>query len=192
LKLAFADGHHEASYPCGRCENRRMLSGYTMSAHLAKKRFMSNYLSWHQHGEVRPAVADESNENDDVDQMDDMVADIGSGCDLESEDPPSEVQNFYRLIATSEENVHDSTDMTMLQAMTHLMGFKSKYSFSNQYCNDIVKFVIDLILAKYNMLKDLYQFKKIVDGFRMDYEKIDSCKKIACCFGRSIRMTPNI
>jgi hypothetical protein len=38
-----------------------------------------------------PAVADESNENDDVDQMDDMVADIGSGCDLESEDPPSEV-----------------------------------------------------------------------------------------------------
>jgi hypothetical protein len=40
---------------------------------------------------VQLAVADESNENDDVDQMDDMVADIGRGYDLESEDPPPEV-----------------------------------------------------------------------------------------------------
>jgi hypothetical protein len=28
-----------------------------------------------------------------------MVTDIGRGYDLESEDPPSEVQNFYRLLA---------------------------------------------------------------------------------------------
>jgi hypothetical protein len=37
-----------------------------MSAHLAKKEFMSNYLLWHQLGEVQPTVADESNKNDDV------------------------------------------------------------------------------------------------------------------------------
>jgi hypothetical protein len=80
---------------------------------------------------VRPAVADESDGNDGVDQMDDMVADIGRGYDLESEDPPSEVPNFYRLIAASEEKVHDDTDMTVLQVVTHLMGFKSKYNFSN-------------------------------------------------------------
>jgi hypothetical protein len=48
---------------------------------------------------VRPAVADESDGNDDVDRMDDMVADIGSAYDLESEDPPPEVQNFYILLA---------------------------------------------------------------------------------------------
>jgi hypothetical protein len=52
---------------------------------------------------VRPTVADESDRNDDVNQMDDMVADIGRGYDLESEDPLSEVQNFYRLLAASEE-----------------------------------------------------------------------------------------
>jgi hypothetical protein len=80
-----------------------MLLEYKMFAHLAKKGFMSNYLLWHQHGEVQPAVADELDENDDVDQIDDMVADIGRGYDLESEDPPSEVQNFYRLLTTSEE-----------------------------------------------------------------------------------------
>jgi hypothetical protein len=43
-----------------------MLSEYEMSTHLAKKGFMSNYLVWHQHGEVQPMVADESDGNDDL------------------------------------------------------------------------------------------------------------------------------
>jgi hypothetical protein len=37
LKLAFAGGCHEASCPCSKCENRRILSEYEMSAHLIKK-----------------------------------------------------------------------------------------------------------------------------------------------------------
>jgi hypothetical protein len=68
-----------------------MLSEYEMSTHLAKKGFMLNYLLWHQHGKVQLAVADESNRNNDVDRMDDMVANIGRGYDLESKDPPLEV-----------------------------------------------------------------------------------------------------
>jgi hypothetical protein len=34
--------------------------------------------------------------------MDDMVADIKRGYDLESEDPPLEVHNFYRLLVALE------------------------------------------------------------------------------------------
>jgi hypothetical protein len=67
LKLAFVGGHHEVSCPCNRCEYRRMFSKYEMSAHLAKKEFMSNYLLWHQYGEVQHAVVDESDGNNDVD-----------------------------------------------------------------------------------------------------------------------------
>jgi hypothetical protein len=91
-----------------------MLSEYEMFTQLAKKGFMSNYLLWHQHGVVQPAVADESDENDDVDRMDDMLADIGKGYNLESKDPLPEVQNFYRLLAASEEKVHDGTHVTVL------------------------------------------------------------------------------
>jgi hypothetical protein len=60
--------------------------------------------------------------------------------------------------------VHDGTDLTLLQAMTHLMGMKSKYNFLNQCYNDIVKLIIDLILAKHN------------------YEKIDMCEKNCMLF----------
>jgi hypothetical protein len=91
LKLAFTGGRREASCPCSRCENRRMLSEYEMSAHLHKKGFISNYLLWHQHGEVQPAVADELDGNNDVNRMDDMVADIETRYDLESKDPLQEV-----------------------------------------------------------------------------------------------------
>jgi hypothetical protein len=127
-----------------------------------------------------------------VDRMDDMVIDIGRVYDLESEDPPLEVQNFYSLLAASEEKVRDGTDVTILQAVTHIMTFKLKYSFSNQYYNDIVKVIIDLIPAKHNMSKDLYLSKKIVSGLEMNYEKVDANKKIACCFRRSTRTTPNV
>jgi hypothetical protein len=41
--------------------------------------------------------------------MDDMVADIRRGYDLESEDPLLEVPNFYKLLAAPEEKVHHGT-----------------------------------------------------------------------------------
>jgi hypothetical protein len=62
--------------------------------------------------------------------------------------------------------------------VTCLMGFKSKYSFSNQCYNDIVKLIIDLIPGKHNMPKDLYQSKKIVSDLRINYEKIDAYEKM--------------
>jgi hypothetical protein len=85
------------------------------------------------------------------------------------------VQDFYKLLAALKEKVHDGIDVTVLQAVTCLIAFKSKYSFSNQCYNNIVKLIIDLIPAKHNMLKDLYQSKKIVSGLEMNYEKIDAC-----------------
>jgi hypothetical protein len=65
--------------------------------------------------------------------MDDMIADIDMEYDLGSGDqhPPPEVQNFYMLLAASDEKVHDGTKLTVLQAVTRLMGMKSKYNFSN-------------------------------------------------------------
>jgi hypothetical protein len=157
LKLAFASDRREAKCPCNRCQNKRMLCECEMCGHLAKHGFIPNYLVWHQHGEVQAAAPAESDGSDDEDRMDDMIADIGLEYDLVSRDqqPPPEVHNFYRLLAASEEKVHDGTEMTVLQAVTCLMWMKSKYNFSNQCYNDIMKFVIDLISVKHNMPKDL-------------------------------------
>jgi hypothetical protein len=179
LKLAFIGDCREAKCSCNRCWNRRMLSEYEMSGHTAKHEFMSNYLVWHQYGEVQAVTPAESDESDDENQMDDMIADIGMEYDLGSGDqhPPSEVQNFSRLLVASDEKVHNGTELTVLQVVTRLMGLKLKYNFSNQGYNGIVKLIIDLISMKHNMPKDLYQPKKIVTGLDMNYEKIDVCER---------------
>jgi hypothetical protein len=123
---------------------------------------MLNYLVWRDHGEVEPPViGTESDGNEDDDRMDEMLADIGRENEVGSGEQGQlpEVQNFYRLLAAVDEKVHDSTDVTVLQAVTRLMAMKSKYNFSNQCYNDIIKLIIDLIPTKHNMLKDLYQSK---------------------------------
>jgi hypothetical protein len=81
----------------------------------------------------RAAALSESDKSDDEDPMDNMIADIGMEYDLGFGDQqlPLEVHNFYRLLAASEEKVHDGTKMTVLQVVTCLMGTKSKYNFSN-------------------------------------------------------------
>jgi hypothetical protein len=62
------------------------------------------------------------------------------------------------------------------------MGMKSKYNFLNQCYNDIVELIIDLILVKHNMPKDLYQSKKIIVDLGMNYEKIDVCERNCMLF----------
>jgi hypothetical protein len=66
--------------------------------------------------------------------MDDMITDVGMKYELGSgvQHPPPEVQSFYRLLAASDEKVNDGTNLTVLQAVTRLMGMKSKYNFSSQ------------------------------------------------------------
>jgi hypothetical protein len=57
-----------------------MLSEFEMFGHIAKHKFMLNYMVWQQHGEVQAAAPTESNRNDDEDRMDDMITDIGRRC----------------------------------------------------------------------------------------------------------------
>jgi hypothetical protein len=42
-----------------------MLSKYEISDHIVKHEFMSNYLVWHQHGNVQAPAAAESDGSDD-------------------------------------------------------------------------------------------------------------------------------
>jgi hypothetical protein len=53
LNLAFAGGHRVAKCSCKKYQNYRFLSQDDIQLHLYKVRFMSNYLVWHDHGEVQ-------------------------------------------------------------------------------------------------------------------------------------------
>jgi hypothetical protein len=73
--------------------------------------------------------------------------------------------------------VHYGTDVAVLHVVTRLLEIKSKYNFSSQCYNDIIKLFIDILLMRHNMPKVLYQSKKIVADLGMSYEKIDVCEE---------------
>jgi hypothetical protein len=65
--------------------------------------------------------------------------------------------------------------VTLLAFITGLMAIKSKYFFSNNCYNDLVKLVSDILLKPHKIPKDMYQSKKLMTALDIKYEKIDVC-----------------
>jgi hypothetical protein len=86
----------------------------------------------------------------------------------------SEVDEFFRLLKASEESLHEHTKVTLLAFVTQLMAIKSKFFFSNNCYNELLKLIGDVLLNPNKLPKDMYNFKKLVKGLGMDYEKIDA------------------
>ncbi len=93
-----------------------------------------------------------------------------------TEDPPTaEVETFFKLLKASEEPLHEHTEVTLLAFITWLMAIKSKYFFSNNCYNDLMKLISDILSKPHKVSKDMYQSKKMMSALGLKYEKIDIC-----------------
>jgi hypothetical protein len=106
--------------------------------------------------------------------MDEMLEAIQPEFNLDTEDPPSpEVEEFFRLLKASKEPLHEHTKVTLLAFVTRLLAIKSKFFFSNNCYNELLKLVGDVLAQPNKLPKDIYHSKKLVKGLDMDYQKID-------------------
>jgi hypothetical protein len=71
---AFAGEPCVAKCPCTRCRNLIRLDKFNLSIHICKYGFKPDYLVWREHGKVD--APPESNIDEDVDRMEDMLDDI--------------------------------------------------------------------------------------------------------------------
>jgi hypothetical protein len=185
VSRAFANNPSTVKCPCSICRNCWRQNLHNLQLHLLKNGFMPNYLVWYELGEVEDPVPDAAvvDEEEDVDRMDEMLADLRNEyLEGESLEPPEEIQQFYKLLEAVERKVHEGTHVTVLEAVTRLMAMKSKYNISNNCFNDFLKFVMDLIPQNHELPKDLYHCKKVVAGLGMDYKKIDACENNCMLF----------
>jgi hypothetical protein len=65
--------------------------------------------------------------------------------------------------------------VTLLAFITRLMAIKSKYFFSNNCYNVLMKLISDILLKPHKVPKDMYQSKKIMSALGLKYEKTDIC-----------------
>jgi hypothetical protein len=163
--------------PCSLCQNLRCLEDKrTIDIHLCKNGFMPSHEVWTFHGESGTRViAEDKHDYDvgDVDRMDEMLEAIQAEV---TEDPPTtEVELFFKLLKASEELLHEHTEVTLLAFIARLMAIKSKYFFSNNFYNDLMKLINDILLKPHKVPKDMYQSKKMMFALGLKYAKIDVC-----------------
>ena len=71
---AFANKPRMVKCPCTRCRNLIRLDNFSLSIHICKYGFKPDHLVWRGHGEVD--APSESNTDDKVDRMEDILDDI--------------------------------------------------------------------------------------------------------------------
>ncbi|WVZ52380.1 hypothetical protein U9M48_003447 [Paspalum notatum var. saurae] len=138
---------------------------------------MPYYETWTFHGEKETRVEVEG-ETDDasagVDRMDEMLEALQPEFGLNSEDPPTkEVEEFFKLLKASEEPLHEHTKVSVLAFVTRLIAIKSKYFFSNNYFNDLLQLIGDVLPQPHKLPKDMYHCKRLTKSLGMGYEKLD-------------------
>jgi hypothetical protein len=171
--------------PCVKCQNVRCFDKVILTKHLYRNAFTADYETWVFHGEKYTAVAAEESVNDRVDanRMNEMLEAIRPEFDLDTEDPPtSEVKEFFRFLKASDEPLHEHTKVTMVAFMTRLMAIKSKFFFSNNSYNELLKLIGDVLPNPNKLPKDMYHSKKLIKGLGIYYEKIDVCRNNCMLF----------
>ncbi|WVZ83078.1 hypothetical protein U9M48_030258 [Paspalum notatum var. saurae] len=171
--------HYRVRCPCNEHNNGKFVTREQLVRDLVDYGFMPGYETWTFHGEKETRVQTEGEANDDsagVDRMDEMLEALQPEFCLNSEDPPTkEVEEFFKLLQTSEEPLHEHTKLSVLAFVTRLIAIKSKYFFSNKCFNDLIQLIGDAFPQPHKFPKDMYQCKRLTKSLGMGYEKIDMC-----------------
>jgi hypothetical protein len=74
-----------------------------------------------------------------------------------------------------EELLHEHIEVTLPDFITWLVAIKSKYFFSNNWYNDLLKLINDILPKPHKVPKGMYRSKKMMSALDLKYEKIDVC-----------------
>jgi hypothetical protein len=105
--------------------------------------------------------------------MDEMLEAIQ--VEVTKDPPTTEVEAFFKLLKALEELLHEHTKVTLLAFITRLMAIKSKYFFFNNWYNNLMKLISDILPKTHKVHKDMYQSQKMMSTLSLKYEKIDTC-----------------
>jgi hypothetical protein len=168
--------------PCAKCRNYFSHVRDEIEMHLCYNGFKENYETWTAHGETRGVMSDQAgsslaHEDFLTDRMDNMLIDLaGQQPPSIEEEPSASAQAFYRMVASADEPVHESTTHSCLSAIARLLAIKSQYNMSIANYDAILELIHELLPGQSNMCKDFYRSKKLIEGLGMPYVKIDVCK----------------
>jgi hypothetical protein len=167
-------------WPCSVCQNLRCLEEKkTIAIHLCKNGFVSGYEVWTFYGESGTRVVAEDKHDCDIgniDRMDEMLEAIQA--DVTKDPPTVEVEVFFNLLKASEDPLHKHIEVTLFDFITQMVDIKSKYFFSNNCYNDLMKLISDILLKPHKVPNDMYQSKKMISALGLKYDKVNPRERL--------------
>jgi hypothetical protein len=105
--------------------------------------------TFHSESGTRVIAEDEHDCNvGNIDRMYEMLEAIQ--VEVTKDPPTSVVEAFFKLL----EPLHEHTEVTLLAFITRLVAIKSKYFFSNNCYNDLLKLISDILLKPHKVPKE--------------------------------------
>jgi hypothetical protein len=162
--------------PCRRCRNALCEDKRRLTMHLCKFGFKPGYDVWMHHSETihqrTTFVVEDEDDRSGDDRMDEILDAIWPELETNREDPPTpEVQNFFDMLKSLEEPLHEHTTISVLTFVTCITSIKS-----NKCYKELLRLFSDVLPSNHKMSKGMYQSNKILSAIGMEYEKIDVCK----------------
>jgi hypothetical protein len=126
--------------------------------------------------------------------MDDMIAGIGMKYDLRSgyQHPPSEVPNFFKLLAASVEKVHDGNDLTYCK-LWHIWWCWN-WSITSWISATTISWSWLLIPSQWSTIcrKTCTSQRRLLPVLVWTMRRLMCAKRTACYSRRSTRAIPNL
>jgi hypothetical protein len=138
--------------PCSKCANRKRKPKNAMVEHIWKNGFMSGYTRWIFHGEahrtreevLRQRVEDYDADVGVVDMLNDyQEAQYTGGC--MDDEPELTAKAFYDMFDAAQKPLHGQTKVSQLDAIGHVMAFKSLYNMSRDTFDSLLTVIGSLL-----------------------------------------------
>jgi hypothetical protein len=155
-----------------------------MVEHIWKNGFTSDYTRWIFHGEAhrtREEVVRQRVEDYDVDaRVADMLNDyhkaqFAGGCTKDEPEPTA--KTFYDMFDAAQKPLHDQTKVSQLDAIGHVMAFKSQYNMSRDAFDGLLTVIGSLLPEDHVLPKSMYEAQKLFRALKIMYEQIHAYPK---------------
>jgi hypothetical protein len=95
---------------------------------------------------------------------------------MDDESEPT-AKAFYDMFDAAQKPLHGQTKVSHLDAIGHVMAFKSQYNMSRDAFDGLLTVIGSLLLDDHILPKSMYEAQKLLRALKMTYEQIHACSK---------------
>ncbi|KAL5575260.1 hypothetical protein UlMin_016959 [Ulmus minor] len=182
---------HKMLCPCKNCRNLSHQEMSIVYEHIVINGVDPTYTIWFHHGE--DIIEDETDESlNDGEAYNLYTAAYRHDENFEESAQPALDDEWKQQVNDANSHLYDGcTKYTKLSSIVALYKLKTMHSWSDTSFNGLLELISDMLPSPNVLLKSMYETKKYLKKFDLQYEKIDTCVNDCCLFMKENKKLEN-